>query len=219
MRTLLGRFSGYQVNMNRFLPAFFLLCAPFLLSTGCGYGFQSTKNSSLRKYDVEKIFVRPITNRSFKPGVENMVYNALVRSLRGYGRVVIVPSQELADGILEGTVNNASYSGAGSSYVSSMAPSGVGGSLPTADFPVAGAYSASIECSFRLIRIRHKKPQPPDEIWSGTFSNSVPFAAANQLDVPGTTSAIINDSEFDRALGDMARDMMDDVNNSMVAGF
>ena len=218
MGTLFGRLNRFQLLFKSLLPVLFLL--PLLMvGVGCGYGFQSAKDSSLKKYEVEKIFVRPIVNRSFKPGVENVVYNALVRSLRGYGRVVIVPSKELADGILEGSVNNANYTASGSSYVSSMTPAGVGGPLPTSNFPVAGSYSASLECYFRLLRIRHKKPQPPDEIWAGTFAASVPFAAANQLDVPGTTSAIINESEFDRALSNMARDMMDDVNNSMVAGF
>ena len=56
-------------------------------------------------------------------------------------------------------------------------------------------------------------------IWSSTFSRSKPFPGANQLDVPGTTSSLINDSEFDRALSDLSRSMMDDVHESMLAMF
>lgn len=195
------------------------LLTVLVLLQGCGYGFQSSKSSSLRKEGVETVYVAPFTNNTYKPGVENLVYNSLVRGLSGYGRVKIVQSRALADAVLEGAVSTASFGSIASSYVSSMKPDGVGGNLPTAGFSVAGAYQANLACSFSLNRTRIRKKGQSAQVWAASFSRTLSFAGANQLDVPGTTSSLINDSEFDRALTDMAKAMMDDVNNSMVAMF
>ncbi|MBI2711395.1 MAG: hypothetical protein HYX41_00840, partial [Bdellovibrio sp.] len=186
---------------------------------GCGYAFQSVKDSTLLKEGVKKIYVQPIANITYKPGVENLVYNNLVRSLNAYGRVQIVANKELSDAVLEGVVTNATYGSIASAYVSSMQPGGVGATLPTSGFSVAGAYSATLSCQFKLIRTRIKKKGQARVVWGNSFSYSQPFASANQLDVPGATSPLINDSEFDRALTDMAKNMMDDLNNSLVGGF
>jgi hypothetical protein len=190
----------------------------FLLLQGCGYSFQSSRSSAFEKEGIEKVYVAPFTNGTYKPGVENLVYNSLVRGLSGYGRVKIVQHRELADAVLEGSVSTASFASIGNSQVSSMLPS-IGGGLPTSVFPVASTYQAILSCTFSLNRIRIKKKGQKAVVWTGSFNRWLPFAGANQLDVPGTTSPLINDSEFDRALTDMAKSMMDDVNNSMVAMF
>ena len=41
----------------------------------------------------------------------------------------------------------------------------------------------------------------------------------NQLGVIGNTSALINDSEFERSLADLAASMMGDLHESMLAMF
>jgi hypothetical protein len=56
-------------------------------------------------------------------------------------------------------------------------------------------------------------------LWSGGFSKSKPFPANNQLGVFGTTSALINESEFDRVLRDLAEGIAADMHESMLAGF
>lgn len=208
--------KGWAILLNR--AAFLIFSLPMLVSFGCGYTFQNSHNALYLKEDVQKIWVAPIVNATFKPGIENQVYNHLVRTLVAHKKVTLVQNIEEADAILSGTVGGASYGGSAGTAVSSLYPTPLGGSLPTAPYTVFTEYVASLSCSFSLSRIR-EKPGKTGYIWSAGFSRSKPFPGANQLDIPGTTSPLINESEFDRALLDLVRSMMDDVHESMVAMF
>lgn len=64
-----------------------------------------------------------------------------------------------------------------------------------------------------------KRALPPAISWSAGFGRSMTFAATNQLDVPGTTSVLINESNFDRTLADMAHLMMYDMNEALFNAF
>lgn len=56
-------------------------------------------------------------------------------------------------------------------------------------------------------------------VWQSDFSRQRPFPSNNQLGVFGTTAALINDSEFDRALRENAAAMSNDLFESMLAIF
>jgi hypothetical protein len=203
---------------KNYLKNYMILGLISTLSTGCGYGFQNSRNPLFAKEDVQKIYVSPITNNTYKAGIENTVYNSLLRTLVAHGSVTLVHKAEEADAILGGSVVGASYGASAATGVSQLNPSGLGATLPTAGFSVATEYTASLSCVFTLSR-RVAKPDKPSTIWASSFGRAKPFPASNQLDVPGTTSALINDSEFDRALSDLAKSMMDDVHESMLAIF
>ena len=188
------------------------------LNFGCGYSFQNSRNPLAITEGVQKIYVTPVVNSTYKTGIENTVYNSLLRTLVAHGSVTLVHHVEEADAILEGSVVAASYGASAATAVSQLNPNGLGATLPTAKFSVATEYTASLSCVFALNRKR-TQPGKPAVIWASTFGRSKPFPASNQLDVPGTTSALINDSEFDRALSDLAKSMMDDVYESMLAIF
>mgnify|MGYP001574673287 CR=1 FL=1 len=83
---------------------------------------------------------------------------------------------------------------------------------------VASEYQASLTAAFALVR-RRATPGKKPMIWTAPFSRLKRFPANNRLDVLGTTSALINESEFDRALGDLAESMMGDVHESMLSMF
>jgi hypothetical protein len=83
---------------------------------------------------------------------------------------------------------------------------------------VATEFQALLNCSFKLV-LTHPAPDKKSDLWSSTFSRAKTFPANNQLGNFGTTSSLINESEFDRALADMARNMMADVHESMLAMF
>jgi hypothetical protein len=186
---------------------------------GCGYSFQSSKNLLYLKEGIQKVYIPPLINNTYKPGVEILVYNNLIRTLSAHGRVVIVRSQSEADALLQGIVVGASYTGSGArTSVSGLNPLPLGERLPTKDFTINTEYTAFLTCNFLLRRVRPVQGKP-DNIWSSTFTRSEPFPASNQLDIPGTTSALINESEFDRALSDLARSMMSDLHESMLAMF
>lgn len=188
--------------------------------SSCGYTLQNSKNPLLLKQGIQKIYVAPLINNTYKAGVENVVYNSLIRALRAYGRVTLVSMPDDADAVLQGTVQTATYSASARATVTQLLPTVVAtaAQLPTAGYAVSTEYMAALNCSFSLDR--QKVPLGKKKlVWAAGFNRSKPFPAANQLDVPGTTSALINDSEFDRALLDLSRSMMDDVHESMLAMF
>ena len=197
-----------------------LAMAISLLGGGCGYGFQNSKNPLAVKEGITKIYVEPLVNNTYKAGVENVVYNNLIRTLTSHRRVVLVRHRGDADAFLQGTVQTASYVQNAGTSVAGLSPQGLAASLslPTQSYVVSTEYMATLGCSFYLTRRVIPKGKV-GLVWSASFGRQEPFPGANQLDVPGTTSALINESEFERALEDLAHKMMDDVHESMLAMF
>src|SRR6185312_2812483 len=97
-------------------------------------------------------------------------------------------------------------------------PQTIGSGDIRANIQIATEYSATLSCDFMLVR-PHPAPKQKAVVWTGSFSRSKLFEASNNLGAEGDTSALINESEFDRALSDMASSMMDDVHESMLAMF
>ncbi|MFZ9596367.1 MAG: LPS assembly lipoprotein LptE [Bdellovibrionia bacterium] len=189
--------------------------------SGCGYTFQNSRNLLAEKENVQKIYIPPVVNNTYKVGIENVVYNHLLKTLLAYGKVTLVHHPEEADALLQGSVQTASFGVSASTSVSQLNPLGLGAQLPTAQFSVATEYMAILACGFSLVKRGPLKQSQSSlgVIWSSSFARSKPFPALNQLDVLGTTSALMNESEFDRALGDLAKSMMDDVHESMLSMF
>lgn len=187
-----------------------------LALASCGYSLQTSDSSALDKEGIHRIYVRPMVNNTYKSGVENLVYNTLLRALSGNRRIQLVRSLEEADGIFSGTVNEARFYSSAAVTGDLLKPVGTGGQF--ANLAVASEYTSTVHCSFALTR-RLTPPGKNPTVWSATFSRSKPFPASNQLGSLGTTSALINDSEFDRSLSDMVQSMMGDVRESMLARF
>jgi hypothetical protein len=180
-----------------------------LAFAGCGYSFQRGGDAGeLARRGVRRIYIAPLENRSYKAGADHVVYNELLRALASFGRARLVQSPAEADAILRGTVVDARYVSSAATYARNVFPRGLG----SGDVPVASEYTARLTCAFRLERQQKT-------LWSASFDRSRPFVANNQLGAFGTTSALINESEFDRALREMAESMMADVNESMLAMF
>lgn len=189
------------------------LLLPGLSLTSCGYTLQNSRNP-LEKEEVRTIFIAPMANHSYKPGVEHMVYNALSKNLSAHGRVKVVQQEDEADAVLIGSVSSASS--AVQTVTTVTIPQVTG---DTKQVGVAVDYAASLACSFSLVRKRKVNGKSPGTLWGSSFGRSKFYPASNRVGTPGTTSALINDSEFDRALWDLAEAMMDDVHESMLSMF
>jgi hypothetical protein len=153
---------------------------------------------------IRKIYIRPLVNNSYKVGVENIVFNALLKTLVEHRRVTIVNKPEEADAVLEGTVQTAQYIGFAPTVLQNR--------------QVTSQYSASLNCNFKLTR-QNPGPKQKVVLWTGGFSRAKNFASAVQADVRGQTTALINESEFDRTLNDLATGMVAEVHESMLAMF
>ncbi len=207
-------------------------CIALWGASGCGYTLQTSKNSHLAKSGIRRVYVRNFLNNTYKPGIENVIYNSLSKTLASQRRVELVQHESEADAVIEGSVDQASATAASSIPASSLQTVGVVSTDPLLQSAiVASNYGALLTCSFKLTR-----PQQPglsvskvlDEIpgkpsgvgrqvlWFSTFSRSKNFPGANQLGVGGETAPLINDSEFDRALSEIATSMMMDVHEAML---
>ncbi len=194
-----------------------LFCLIALVASGCGYTFQNSKNPVLESKGIHSIYVVPFKNNTFKAGVENLIYNDIVKTIAANRRVKLVLDPEQADAILKGAVTEANYSQASTTTADALKPAGKGSPSIT----VAVVYNAALACSFQL-QENPKRSGSTSEgklIWSGGFSRSKPFPAANQLEPLGSTSTLINQSEFEKMLAEISNSMMADLHESMLAMF
>lgn len=199
-----------------------LFCGLALGGQGCGYTFQ-TSRSSYSDEGLQRVYIQRIKNLTDQPGAEDVVYNSLLRAILAKGRWKVVGLESAAEVILSGSVNSATYSVAGLQQVQNLQPSGIGSNFSTkiAKIPaqaVAQSYSAVLSCQFMLRDARRPVSKNPT-LWTNTFTRTKPFPSANQLDVPGTTSSLINQSEFERAMVEMATLIAADAEESMFSRF
>ncbi|MDR3608766.1 MAG: LPS assembly lipoprotein LptE [Oligoflexia bacterium] len=191
--------------------------------TGCGYTLQGTHSHELEKEGVRKVYVAPVRNDTYKAGIENVVYNALLQSLASYNGVHLVSEPEDADAVLSAIVTRADTEVAATGAASGLSPNTIGSALssilpPYGSVYVATYYNAVLGVSFSLNK-RHIESGKRANIWSGAFNRSQLFPASNQLGSLGTTSMLINNSEYDRAIRSVSKDMMSDVREAMLARF
>ncbi len=201
----------------------FLLTALFalLVTSSCGYTLQSSKSNELEKIGIHRVYVAPLKNLSYKPGVENTLYNELVQILTAGRRVKIVSKPEEADAKLDGIITTAKYSSSASTSSDQIYPprSGANSAEPAVtQLIIATEYQAFLECQFKLTKLDSNGGMT-SEAWGSAFSRTKRFPGNNQKRQFGTTSALINESEFDRALKEMSHAMMLDVHESMLARF
>lgn len=208
-----------KVLRMRRVTASFLVFLMFPLLSGCGYSLRDSNIRSpiIENAGIRRVYISPFLNNSYKAGAEILVYNALIKRISSQSEVKIVSSKVDADAIISGTVNSADYSPAGFTAGSNLEPKALGGSFKNVE--VASVYSAALSCSFQMEARGESAKRTNGKVWGASFSRSKSFPGNNQLGVFGTTSAIINDSEFDRALSDIAENMMTDVHEALLGMF
>lgn len=210
----------------------------FLSASSCGYTLQSSRNPVLHEKGIRTVYVAPVQNNTYKTGIDNLVYNQLIKVLSAYRTVRLVRRPEDADAILQGAVTRASFGPTAATVATDLFPTRdvlttlvEQGSVPSErkqfdplvlerlrNTRVAIEYAATLNIAFSLNR-KDPRPGQAKRIWTGSFSDSRRFPANNQLGMFGNTSPLINDSDFDRALRDLAENMMGDLHESMLAMF
>lgn len=187
------------------------LCIGLLIfCTSCGYSLRGSTNALLLEKGIEKIYIEPVTNQTFKPGVENIVFKALVKIVSSHRQLRLVQNKVDADAILTGVVTGAQFYATASTTGDKLQPTALASSF--ASYSVATVYQADLSCNFIL-------SASDRQLWSSGFGRSKTFPGSNQLGPFGTTSALINESEFERALSDLSDSMVVDVHESMLGVF
>ncbi len=191
------------------LSCFLLALAATLAASGCGYAMRTSRDpSQLSRLGITRLYVSPIQNETYRPGVENGVYSQLVRMLSATPGVRTVKSSGESQATLEGKILLAQRTVSGEIKASDLNPRNRG----SEQLLVATEYSATLECSFAL-------RQGEKVLWNANFKRSRPFPANSQIGALGSTGALINESEFERALLEVASDMMTEVRSSLLQGF
>ncbi|MGE0615162.1 MAG: LPS assembly lipoprotein LptE [Bacteriovoracia bacterium] len=175
---------------------------------------QTSSNPVLASRGVKKVYIQPIRNETYKAGVENVLYNAVLKRISTHAQVKIVHNREDADAILTGIVEAAAYNAAAGTNVRNLPGASPTFQAQPVPIDVASVYGANLACTFALSRTKND-----ERLWGSGFSRSRTFPANNQLGVLGTTSALINDSEFDRAISELADEIAGDVHESMFSMF
>ncbi|MCC7441290.1 MAG: hypothetical protein IT285_06645 [Bdellovibrionales bacterium] len=211
--TLLPRIA-HQAGCRIALTSFALLVMG-LGGPGCGYSLRGSDVAMLSKEGVRSLYIAPVENKTFRPGVEQIMYNSLVRMFAASTHLRIVGSKEEADAMLDASVSDADYTPSSTTTTSKIPPVGVG--PDNRIVPVE--YQATLACSLSIRKLSGKGLKPGASLWSAGFSRAQLFPANTQLGVLGTTTALINESEFERALVALAELISRDAGESLVATF
>jgi hypothetical protein len=192
--------------------SFFIRFLPLLLTflCSCGYTLRGNTRYLFENHQIRTLFVAPVKNNSYKAGVDITVYNALRKRIAQGGYVRIVDSPKDADAEIRATVTRANYSPAGITTADQIAPVQTGPS----NIQIASAYLVDLAISFDFVELRGKR-----SLWSGGLSRQKSFSASTYLGPLGTTSALINESEFERTLSELSVSVVMDAEESMNSAF
>lgn len=183
-----------------------------IFAAGCAYSVRRSDNPVLREIGVSRLYVETFVNRTFKPGVDIIVQSAIERMIRSQGQVRVVKTREEADSVLKAEITNARFNASASTTGDRLQPTSIGSQF--SNNTVATVYQASLGCVVSL-----ERKSAAGALWRTEFNRSKAFPGSNQLGVYGTTSSLINESEFERALDDLAAQIALDVHESMVGIF
>lgn len=170
--------------------------------SGCGYTLHGTKSALLEERGIRTLYIDKVRNDSYKVAVDTALYDALVKTFQSGNRVRLVASEENADAILLSQI-----------VLSDTAPAGERGDID--GMVTATQYSAGLNCQFQLRRHRSH----PDTIWVGTIGRSKLYQAGTRSGIAGTTSSLINESEFERAVDDISTQIAVDLHDAMLENF
>ena len=190
------------MNWQRF-PILILIC----ISSGCGYHMRGAERPFFKLHDLHTLFVYPVQNNSYKAGVEITVYNAIRKRFSQGGYIKLVDKAELADASIAATVQAAEYAPLAVTTADKIAS---GGTLPgPGAIQIASSYQVNLSVKFIL------KDSKQKNLWTDVIAKNKSFAASNYLGTLGSTSALINEGEFERTLSDLSVGIATDAEESI----
>ena len=114
-------------------------------ASACGYTLQNSHSPLAEKEGIRRIYVTPLVNNTYTPGVENTIYNALIQTLSVHRRVIIVSHPEGADAVLKGSVTEADFGPSATTPAQNLNPAGsLGAQDMQANILVATEYTATL---------------------------------------------------------------------------
>lgn len=182
----------------------FLVSVSLMGWTGCGYTLRGNTRPFFDRNQIRTLYVAPVKNNSYKAGVEITVYNALRKRFAqgNYVRLVDVP--RMADAEIIASVSDASYAPLAITRADQISPIGTGPD----NVQIASSYNVILRVKFEL-KGREKV------LWGDELSRSKSFQAATYMGALGSTSALINEGEFEKTLNDLSISLVTDAEESI----
>ncbi len=188
--------------------AWILFAALSMVSSGlagCGYSLRGATRPFFENHNIRTLYVTPVKNNSYKAGVEITIYNALRKRVSQGGYVRLVDNPADADAQIEAAVMQADYAPSAITSADQIAPLLTGPS----NILIASSYQVSLQVKFNLYD-RDKK-----SLWGQILSRTESFQATTFNGPLGSTSGLINESEFDRSLGNLSSAIVTDAEESI----
>jgi len=183
------------------------------LSSCSGYGLRGTDRPFFERENIKSLYVAPVRNDSFRPGVEIMMYNAVRKRYAAGGYVRIVDQKNLADATLQAVVTQAEGTPGGAIRADQLAQADVTARTAPRDLQIASNYNVSLGVNFALVNAKGR------QLWGTGITRSKVFQASTYFGSLGNTSALINDSMFESTLSELAVRVVTDAEESMNAFF
>ena len=177
--------------------------------SGCGYGLRGQSRDFFEKRKIRNLYIPPVKNDSYKAGIEIIVYNQLRKRFAQWVYVKIVDDESRADARLNATVTQATTEPAATIRADQLAPVGEGPS----NIEIAASYNVTLGIRFELISAES------GVLWQQQATRSKGFQAATFFGALGTTSALINESQSDTTLGELAVIVIQDAEESINTEF
>ncbi len=191
-----------------------ILLFVLILSNGCGYQFQARSNP-YKGMNIEKVYIRHFVNNSLIPGVDAIFTGALIKEFSKGRRLKLVSDSEKADAYVLGVINTVT-----SSINSSVQVPNIAQDDPRADTDImkdtiiATEYVAFADLKVSLIRTDNKQV-----LWTQAFTQRKLYPANNRFGELGVTSMLINRSQEQMAVQEMASNLANDIYENMLEGF
>ena len=200
-----------------------------LMLSSCGYNLRGDNRAFFEKYKIQKIYVAPAKNLTFKAGAEIIIYNALRKRIAQGGYVKIVSTPKEADAIMYehvvevGSTPLAAVSPPGMSSAATVEPGPTGALVVKPVSPYPGAPGPSNVAQFTSLaqarlRVRfqiYRQGADGKSLWSQEFTQVKNYSNSVYLGAEGNTSALISASEFERALSDLSTLIVTDAEESV----
>jgi len=184
--------------MRLFFLGIYFLTSIFL--TGCGYYFQGTKNP-LKDLGIQRIYVEAFTNKSYRPGIEQVFTTAMIREIEKSKVFKLVNSPKAADAVLKGSITSADSS------LSATTPTTLS---DNSTYQVISTYNASVACSFSL------EDSAGITIFAQSISGQKVYPGSVITGEAGATVPLVNESEQRLAYQFLASQMMANLYQRMI---
>lgn len=173
----------------------------------CGYTLRGNSRPFFARYGIKTLYIPPVRNDSYKAGAEITIYNALRKKLAEGGYVSIIDDAKLSDAKFSATVVDASYA-----PLAITTADQIGSAAQVAPL-VKGPTTVQIASSYNVtftVRFLLEDSKGGKRLWTDTLTRQKSFVATTYIGTLGSTSALINDSDFERSLSELSIGLVGD---------